>query len=287
MNRPEDQQNQNRFSIGWLWPKFLAALDALTCLPVHAVTDRSGAGHTPGAAAAPGDAAQVAWLYPLIGGLIGLFAGLVFIAGTRIGLGLNTALVFAFLLPLMVTCARHERGFVLALHRIADPRAPATTDPALRLSSLLGLITIFALRWAALSELASELIAVAEDFEANVGYGAAVTIAFILAGAISRLVMLWLWFLLPPAEARPDEEATPLPVTVLGIACAITLGIALLLLSFKLLFILLFGLLLLVPLLARLAQRLWGGRSDELLNGSQLIIEVFVLLCLSAMAVPV
>ncbi|MBP6819787.1 MAG: adenosylcobinamide-GDP ribazoletransferase [Ferrovibrio sp.] len=258
----------------------LIALGRLTALPFGKDLEQEA-----------GDDGHAAWAYPLIGALIGLFGGLVFLGAISLGLGIGSAALLAILAEVLLTGGRHERG----LARLADGYhgfrllSPAPEGQGLGLNAVLALILCLALRASGIEDLANSLLAVAEDFEATVSYGTAATIALVLAGAGSRAAMVWVWFLLPAAPADHNEPAAPLdhdvPLTAAIQAAALAVLCGLLLLSLKLLLAVGLAIAVVTLLMRGLGQRRLGGQNDSLLGSTQQVAEVAILLVLSATAV--
>ncbi|WP_428246923.1 adenosylcobinamide-GDP ribazoletransferase [Ferrovibrio sp.] len=272
---------------GWAGRKrdMLIALGRLTALPFGKDLEQQA-----------GDDGHAAWAYPLIGALIGLFGGLIFLAAITLGLGIGSAALLAILGEVLLTGGRHERG----LARLADGfrgfrlLGAAPEGHGLGLNAVLALILCLALRASGIEDLANSLLAVAEDFEATVSYGTAATIALVLAGAGSRAAMVWVWFLLPPAPADHDEATARLdygsldhdvPLTAAIQAAALAALCGLLLLSLKLLLAVALAIAVVALLLRALGQRRLGGQNDSLLGTTQQVAEVAILLVLSATAV--
>ncbi len=259
----------------------LLALRALTALPLPA--------------ALPEDAnvqrqAAASWAYPLIGALIGLGGGLVFLAAVSLGLGIGSAALLAIASQILLTGGRHERS----LARLTDgfrgwrlmPADPAQYGNRIGINGLLALLLLIALRSNGIEDLANSLLSVAEEFEATVSYGTAATIALVLAGAGSRAAMVWVWFLLPPA---PNDQAGPLegdvPLAAALQAGALALFCGLLLLSLKLLLAVALTVALVALAMHALGRKRLGGHDEALLGSTQQVAEVMILLVLSATAV--
>lgn len=257
------------------------ALRALTALPLPA--------------ALPEDAnmqrqAAASWAYPLIGALIGLIGGLVFLAAVSLGLGIGSAALLAIASQLLLTGGRHEHSLARLCDSFRGWRLmPPESDQHrshIGINGLLALLLMIALRSNGIEDLANSLLSVAEEFEATVSYGTAATIAMVLAGVGSRAAIVWVWFLLPPAPddtVRPTEGDVPLAAALQAGALALLCG--LLLLSLKLLLAVILAVALVALAMHALGRLRLGGHDDALLGSTQQVAEVTILLVLSATAV--
>lgn len=267
---------------GWRarWHEFLLALTILTRLPLPAEhPGRDGV-------------AEAAWAFAPVGAAIGLLSGLVFVAAGSLGLGVNVGLILAITAQLLLTGALHERGLAatadaVMLGETALSRLSLFKEMRPGVAGILALLIALGLRHGSLSELAGELIAVGDEFEATASYGVAVTISFILAGAASRVVMAWVWNALPAARAEDAEFDGHVTLRAALIGTAIVAALGAVLLSWKLFVVIAIGLGLLTLAAIGLLRGYFGGQAAQPLGAVQQCAEIFVLLCLSVMAVPV
>ncbi|MBX3454021.1 adenosylcobinamide-GDP ribazoletransferase [Ferrovibrio sp.] len=277
---PESASPSARHGLRARWHEFLLALTILTRLPLPA--------EHPG----KDGVAEAAWAFAPVGAVIGLVSGLVFIAATWLGLGVTVSLILAIGAQIVLTGALHERGLAATADAVmlgdtVQKRVAQLSENRLAAAGLLALIAVLSLRHGALAELASELIAVGDDFEATASYGVAVTIAFILSGAASRVVMAWVWNALPSAREEDAELDGHVTLRAALIGTGIVVALAALLLSWRLFVVMAIGLTLLTLAAIGLLRQQFGGQAAQPLGGVQQSAEIFVLLCLSVMAVPV
>lgn len=256
------------------------ALRHLTALPLP----------PPNEADEPRRLAETAWAFPIVGAFIGLIGGLAFWASARIGLGLGPATALAIVAQVILNGARAERGLARTADGLGTSKAPAT---GLGPNGILALLFVLGLRYLGVEELATSLVAVADEMEATVSYSAAVIVALMVSGACSQAAGIWHWYLMPSsAEAEPENEAAQVPhhavpfsAVLLGTGFAILLGVLLLTIKVAVVVVALMA-------LAGAFMRWSGGRpgarsSEELRGTTQQIGEVVVLLALSATAVTV
>jgi len=277
---PSSQPSRTYHGLRARWHEFLLALTILTRLPLPA--------EHPG----KDGVAEAAWAFAPVGMAVGLLAGLIFVASGALGLGVTVGLILAIAAQILLTGALHERGLAatadaVTLGNDALKRLSLLGETRLGVGAILALLAVLALRHGALAELAGELIAVGDEFEATVSYGVAVTIAFILAGAASRVVMAWVWNALPSAREEDAEYDGHVTLRAALIGTAIVAALGAVLLSWKLFVVIAIGLALLTLAAIALLRRLFGGQAAQPLGAVQQCAEVFVLLCLSVMAVPV
>ncbi|MFQ5624911.1 MAG: adenosylcobinamide-GDP ribazoletransferase [Paracoccaceae bacterium] len=215
------------------------------------------------AAAARG--AAMAWAFPLVGGVLGLLAGIVAMICLGIGTGGGIAAAAALGTLVPATGAMHEDG----LADCADGFGGGTPDERLAImrDSRIGTYGTVAValallaRWSGLAAL---------DGWALMG-------ALITAGAVSRAVMAFAMAAmvnarddgLSAAVGRPDM---PVAWAALGLA----LLIALLVTGFGALLIFVVAVAGALPVLIQ-AQRLIGGQTGDVLGGAQQCAEIAAL----------
>ncbi|MDE2793142.1 MAG: adenosylcobinamide-GDP ribazoletransferase [Paracoccaceae bacterium] len=188
----------------------LAAAGILTVIPIPgvAIPDYRGV-------------AASAWIWPIVGGLIGCLAG---IAGTMFSaFGFNSALGAVLVIGLLVllTGALHEDGLADCVDGLAGGSSPESRlsimqDSRIGVFGALALMLVLIGRWSAVAEL----------------YSGSLTMILIAIGAASRLPMILAMAALPNARSdglsasvgRPPGGTVLLSTAItLGI-CALTLG---------------------------------------------------------------
>ena len=228
-----------------------AAFSLLTRLPIP--VDHARAGER-GAAAA--------WAFPVVGLVIGAFAGVVAALAGWIGLpaGMAAAAALAFLA--LVTGGMHEDG----LADLADAMGGMTVERRLEImkDSRIGAYGVIALsiallaRWSGMAELSSW------------------TLIFTLAaiGATSRAVMVWLMYAMQPVRenglsagvGKPSRETVLVASGIAFTACVLFTG-----LSGVMLFTLIFAGA--MPIYW-LAKRTLGGQTGDVLGAAQQSAEI-------------
>lgn len=169
-----------------------------------------------------GSLADASRAFPLIGLVVGLAGGLVYLIATGLGVPAMPAAVLAVGAQAGLTGALHEDGLAdladgLAGGRTIERRLEIMRDSRIGATGAVALILMLAGRVAVLAALADPELAVA---------------ALVAAGAVSRAAMVWLMALLP--AARPNGLATAAgvpPRERAWIASAIAVVAALLLLD--------------------------------------------------------
>lgn len=260
------------------WPPLrdlAACLRFYSRLPVPALpgeTDRH---------AAP-DFRTVPRMLPLAGLVIGLPGAVALAAGLALGLGPFLAATLALTVSTLVTGALHEDG----LADVADGfgggltvarRLEIMRDSRIGAYGAAALVLSYALRIGALATLADRI-------------GWRVALALLTVAALSRTAALWPLCRLPPA--RPDgaahavgrpSGATHATAWALCLAVLIAAG----LLGLPWLGLALAGILAFVAAwtLARMAARLVGGQTGDVIGASQQTAEIAALLAL-VIAVP-
>ncbi|MFE1600106.1 adenosylcobinamide-GDP ribazoletransferase [Methylobacterium sp. ID0610] len=261
-----------------LWPPLLdlaACLRFYSRLPVPALPGEAG-DH------APPDFRIVPRMLPIAGLLIALPGMVAFLGALGLGLGPYLAATLAALTATLVTGALHEDG----LADVADGfggGADAARRLAIMRDSRIGaygaaaLILAYALRIGALATLAD-----------RIGWRAALVLP--LAAALSRTAALWPMIALAPA--RPDGAAQAVGRPTSGthaIAWSLCFAIALLawLLGLPWIGLVLAGLLAVLSAwtMSRMAERLIGGQTGDVIGACQQIAEIAILLAI-LIAVP-
>ncbi|GJD47457.1 Adenosylcobinamide-GDP ribazoletransferase [Methylobacterium crusticola] len=260
------------------WPPLLdlaACLRFFSRLPVPALPGEGDAHATPDFRTAPR-------MLPLAGLVIGLPAALALVGGVKLGLGPYIAATLALAFATLVTGALHEDGLADVADGFGGGATPARRLEIMRDSRIgaygtAALILSYALRIGALATLAD-----------RAGWRAA--LAVLAVAALSRTAALWPMCRLGPA--RPDGAAhavgRPDPAThaTAWALCLVVLALAGLLgLPWHGL-----GLAALLALAAawavtRLAGRLIGGQSGDVVGACQQIAEIAALLAL-LIAIP-
>lgn len=214
-------------------------------------------------------------LFPLVGALIGLAAGVIFALATLAGLPPLLAAALAVAAQIGLTGALHEDGLAdladgLGGGQAVEDRLRIMRDPRIGAFGALALMLALGLRAGSLAEL---------------GDAERVAAALIAAGALSRaalpLAMAWL----PPAR-RDGLAATagrPHPARA-GAALLIAALLALLVLPPAPALLALALALAAAAAVARLARRRIGGLTGDVLGAMQQLAEIAVLLALVAAA---
>lgn len=240
-----------------------------------------------------GTVARAAWIFPLVGMLVGLGGGIVFMIANRIGLGISSAAILALTWQVLITGALHEDGLADTADgfgggRDREHKLAIMRDSRIGTYGVVALLLIFGLRFAALEELASNLLSVTDEMDDTVSHTSAIIIALAVAGAVSRAAMAFVWYLLPPARSdglAAGSGSVPLASAIIGLAIACILTI-LLLPGFT--FAVVLGSVALLTLaMALLAWRQIGGHTGDVLGATQQVTEVAALLAIGAMTMAV
>jgi len=211
----------------------------------------------------------VAYVFPVVGAIVGLLGGLAFGIADWIGLPAPLAAVVAFTVLILITGGLHEDavadvadGFGAGggRERILD----IMRDSRLGTYGALALILAMAARIAALAALGAPTLALA---------------ALVGAGAAARTAAVGLMFWLPPARSdglgagagRPSPDGFYIALAIAGLIVLLTLGLWILLLGA----VLGGGAALLVGFLAR---RRIGGQTGDVLGAAVMACEIGVLL---------
>lgn len=256
-----DTWDKTASTLGIRWHDVPSAFAMLTRLPIP--VDHAKAGHR---------AADAAWAYPLVGGVVGLMAGIVgwLLAALAVPPAMAAAAALATLV--MLTGGLHEDGLADCADGFGggdsvDRRLEIMKDSRVGAFGVLALVLAGLARWGGV--------------EALVDAGAIWTFAAV--GAVSRLPMVLTMFAMP--LARPNGLAAQVglvgPVTA-GVAAAVTVVLALLFAGWG-------GLLMLiVACLAAAVVCVWAwqrieGYTGDVLGAVQQIAEVAALAVAAAL----
>lgn len=240
-----------------------------------------------------GDVARAAWIFPLVGALIGLGGGVIFMVANHLGFGIASAGLLAIGWQVLVTGALHEDGLADTADgfgggRDRDHKLAIMRDSRIGTYGVVALLLIFGLRFSALQELASNLLSVTDEMDETVSHTGAIMIALMISGAVSRTAMAVVWYALPAARSdglSAGSGAVPLTSALIGVAFSTALSI-ILLPGFGFAFVL--GAAALVTLVtAGLAWRQIGGHTGDVLGATQQVTEVTVLLAIGAVTMAV
>jgi adenosylcobinamide-GDP ribazoletransferase len=282
MSAPDSNQIQQPSSRRRWFDDLRLALMLLTRLPLPAGTPPPGQ-----------NMARAAWIFPFVGALIGLGAGVVFLIANRLGLGIASATLLAIGWQVLITGALHEDGLADTADgfgggRDREHKLAIMRDSRIGTYGVVALLLVFSLRFAAIEELASNLLSLTDEIDETVSHTGAIMIALTVAGAVSRSAMTLVWYILPPA--REDGLAVSggkVPLASLIVSLGFSVLIALILLpGFG------FAVALAVPLvlalgMALLAWRQIGGHTGDVLGATQQLAEITVLLSISAVTLAV
>lgn len=220
----------------------------------------------------PGSFARAMRTYPLLGGLLGLAAGLTLLACAAIGLPAPTGPILALVVAALLTGGLHEDGLADTADGFGVRRPPAERLAIMRDSRIgtygvLALVFVLSLKLAAVASLVPEA-------------GCA---ALVAAGALSRATLAGIVRGLPPARAeglgaslgRPSR-ANALLSLLLGVAVAVAaVGPSAAARIALVAMIAAVG-------MALLARRQVGGYTGDVLGATQQVTETAMLLALSA-----
>jgi adenosylcobinamide-GDP ribazoletransferase len=223
-----------------------------------------------------GEVARASWTLPVAGLLIGIAGSAAYWLATRLHVPPEPAAMLALAATVLLTGAIHEDGLADA----ADALGGKTTEQRLQImrDSRIGafgvcaVVMSFLLRWSALQEIAE-----VTDWRS-------VATALIVAHAASRAILPAFMYLVPPARSDGLSAGAGRPPGQ-GVAIALALGIACLLLAFgpKVAVIALLMLALAALVLARLAVKELGGQTGDVLGALEQIGEATLLLIASAL----
>jgi adenosylcobinamide-GDP ribazoletransferase len=235
-----------------------------------------------------GAVARAAWIFPVVGLLIGSAGGGVFMLASYLGLGMASAALLAMGTQVLLTGALHEDGLADTADgfgggRSRERKLEIMRDSRIGTYGVVALVLILLLRFTALQDIASNLLSISDELEEAAGQNSAIIIALIAAGALSRAAMAVVWYLLPPA--RSDGLAAGSGAVSFGSAVAAALIAALI--AFAVLpgfaFIVACGAAaVLAVAVAALAQWQIRGHTGDVLGAAQQVAEVGVLLAIGA-----
>ncbi|SFU73384.1 cobalamin-5'-phosphate synthase [Methylobacterium sp. 174MFSha1.1] len=231
--------------------------------------------------AAP-DFRTVPRMLPLAGLVIGAAGAVALAASLALGLGPFLAATLALAFTTLVTGALHEDGLADVADGFGGGATPTRRLEIMRDSRIgaygaAALVLSYALRIGALATLADRI-------------GWRVAVAFLMAAALSRTAALWPLCRLPPARPDGAAHAVGRPTTATH-ATAWALCLAVLaaagLLGLPWLSLSLAGLLAFLAAwtLSRMAARLVGGQTGDVIGASQQLAEIAALLAL-VIAIP-
>jgi adenosylcobinamide-GDP ribazoletransferase len=272
----QNSRHQNSRRSRWLSDLRLALI-LLTRLPT-------------GKSASPADAtvARAAWIFPLVGLLVGAAGGGIFMAASYLGIGIASAALLTMGMQVLLTGALHEDGLADTADgfgggRNRERKLEIMRDSRIGTYGVVALVLILSLRFTALQDIASNLLSISDELDEATGQNSAVIIALVAAGALSRAAMAVVWYLLPPA--RSDGLAAGSGAVSFGSAVAATVIAALIA------FATLPGFAFIVAcaaaaalafLVAALAHWQIRGHTGDVLGAAQQITEVGVLLAIGA-----
>lgn len=243
-----------------------------------------------GKSAVPDDAtvARAAWIFPVVGLLIGAAGGGVFMFASYLGMGMASAVLLAMGTQVLLTGALHEDGLADTADgfgggRSRERKLEIMRDSRIGTYGVVALILVLSLRFTALQDIASNLLSISDELEDVDGQNSAVIIALIAAGVLSRAAMAVVWYLLPPA--RTDGLAASSGTVSFGSAVAAAMFAALI--AFAVLpgfaFVIACAAAVILALaVAALAQWQIRGHTGDVLGATQQITEVGVLLAIGA-----
>ena len=177
---------------------------------------------------ADGGMARAAWIFPMVGLLVGLAGGGVFMLAGSLGLGLSSAALLAMGTQILLTGALHEDGLADMADGFGgghsrERKLDIMRDSRIGTYGVVALIIALALRFTALQDLASNLLSISDELEDTAGQNSAIIIALVAAGALSRAAMAVVWYLLPPARTdglAAGSGAVPFSAAVTAVLLA-------------------------------------------------------------------
>ncbi len=272
----QNSSHQNSRRSRWLSDLRLALM-LLTRLPT-------------GKSASPADAtvARAAWIFPLVGLLVGAAGGGIFMMASYLGIGIASAALLAMGMQVLLTGALHEDGLADTADgfgggRSRERKLEIMRDSRIGTYGVVALVLILSLRFTALQDIASNLLSISDELDEATGQNSAVIIALVAAGALSRAAMAVVWYLLPPA--RSDGLAAGSGAVSFGSAVAATVIAALI--AFAALpgfafIIACAAAAVLAFAVAALAHWQIRGHTGDVLGAAQQITEIGVLLAIGA-----
>ncbi|WP_341910454.1 adenosylcobinamide-GDP ribazoletransferase [Ferrovibrio terrae] len=273
---PQTQQPRRRHR--WLSDLRLALM-LLTRLPLPAGRSE--------AAPPSGGVARAVWIFPLIGVLAGLTGGGVFMIASSLGLGISSATLLAMGSQILLTGALHEDGLAdmadgFGGGRSRERKLEIMRDSRIGTYGVIALVLALCLRFSALQELASNLLPISDEVDETISHNAAITVALVVSGTLSRAAMAMAWYLLP--AARSDGLAASSGTVPFGAAMAAVLlavAIAILLLPGLGFVIVCATVAVLTLVVALIAYWQIRGHTGDVLGATQQVTEIGALLAIS------
>jgi adenosylcobinamide-GDP ribazoletransferase len=243
-----------------------------------------------GKSASPDDTAvaRAAWIFPVVGLLVGTAGGGVFMLASYLGMGIASAALLAMGAQVLLTGALHEDGLADTADgfgggRSRERKLEIMRDSRIGTYGVVALVLILLLRFTALQDIASNLLSISDELDEATGQNSAVIIALVAASALSRAAMAVVWYLLP--SARADGLAAGSGAVSFGSAVAAAILAALI--AFATLpgfafIVACAATTVLALVVAALAQWQIRGHTGDVLGATQQITEVGVLLAIGA-----
>lgn len=246
-----------------------------------------------GSSAPLGQAAAAAWAFPLVGAVVGVLGGLVFLGANHAGLGIGSATLLSIAAQVLITGALHEDGLADTADGFGggndrERKLTIMRDSRIGSYGVIALILAFGLRYAAINELANSLISTSDEYDQTVSHISAVFFALIAAGAVSRAAMAAAWYILPAARVEGlavSSGIVPLPSAAAGVIIAA--AVAFLLLPVTGWLVLLAVVALLTAAMMVLARQQIGGHTGDVLGATQQLAEIAGLLAITAATIGI
>lgn len=243
--------------------------------------------------AEPSSTAASVWAFPLVGAIIGLLGGLVFLVANRAGVGISSATLLAIGVQVLLTGALHEDGLADTADgfgggRDREHKLAIMRDSRIGTYGVVALVLAFGLRFTAIDELANSLISSSDEYDQAVSHTSAVIIALTAAGAVSRSAMAALWYLLPPARSdglAASGGAVPFRPAITSILLGAALGFFLL--PFESWAAVMGTVALACGLAVVIAKTQIGGHTGDVLGAVQQVSEIAALLAIAAMTIAI
>ena len=217
--------------------------------------------------------ANVAWAFPVVGLLVGGLAGLALLLGFQFGLRPLVCGLFAIGLQVLITGALHEDGLADVADGFggggdAKSKMEIMRDSRIGAYGVLALIFSVAIRAAALASMA--------------GPGTA-ALALIVSAVVSRSLMVAALYQMPSARKDGLGASAGKPsIESVAVALAIAAAVAFALLGSVGWMVLATGVALAIAM-GWLAQRQIGGHTGDVLGSISQVVEIAILLTVSAM----
>ena len=216
--------------------------------------------------------AQSAWAYPLVGVVVGAIAALA--AATALSVTGSAAVAAGFALIAMAasTGALHEDGLADTVDGFwggweIERRLEIMKDSRIGTYGVLALVFSVGLRWVALTDVIA---------------GGGLVAALLAMGALSRVPMVALMFLLPNARSTGLSQTVGRPgQNTLFLAMGVALAVGLLLIGISVISVAV-TLAIVVFAMVALARAKIGGQTGDVLGATQQISEIAVLMVLIA-----